>query len=473
MGTRIGFVALGVLTAWVAVACGDDAPVEEQHGTAGAAGASAGAPEDGQAGSDANPSGGTSAQAGNGGSTSQAGTEPIGGASGGSDGEGGMGGEAAPSTDVHGVVEGYEWPVADAVVMVDGVITQSDAQGRFTVPDVADHYQLVVAVPSAKVVLVYEDVSTRTPRAQFGLAFQDPSYPYSSTVSGEVKGPNGAPLTEDWISLFVVAPGQRTLAASIVVTPETIDMKPRWAGGPKLDAELWALQDTDAGDILGFARRSLSLQDGKPITDDLQLEEVAVKSRALKLGVAPDWNITNVAVQFGPVAAATGIKTAGDHTVKIPQIDDATVAVSVFVKGDDGSQGNLALEPPADGAWEISVPALPQHLSPPADANAVTKDTVFAWTKPTGFVTSVAFEVEGWGVYLATDKTQSKIPDLSALGISFEGKLTGSWGLYAVGPAETVDDQMRIEHEEYAEPFHTGSWGFLYEKEPLKFTAPP
>lgn len=182
---------------------------------------------------------------------------------------------------------------------------------------------------------------------------------------------------------------------------------------------------------------------------------------------------SSVLVKFGPVAASTGIKTAGDHTVKIPQIDDASVTVSVAVKGDDGSQGNLALEPPANGAWQISVPALPQHLSPPADANAVTKDTVFTWTKPSGFITSVAFEVEGWAVYLATNKTQAKIPDLSALGIAFEGTLTGSWLLYSVGPATTVDDQMRIEHDEYAEAFHRGAWGFLYEAAPLKFTAPP
>lgn len=476
---RFQWMVTGALvTAWIS-ACGDDASTDNSA-VAGEAGEAqmAGSPPENEAGSGHTPNGGKGASAGAGGIGTTTGGVP-GGEPGGaaSAGEGGAAGAPADPDDVHGQLLGNFDPISGAVIAVDGVTTQTDENGRFTVKDVAESYRLVAALPQYKMVLVYEAVTSRNPIAQLGVSLEQPVYPYEASYRGKLTGPGGSALSEALTDIGIFASDHPGLAQRIVSPPEGFDLGATWKGSSAITADLWAIQQEE-GDFLGFARRTVVLEDGELYgsvngdpTTDVELADVTEQARDFKLTVADGWQVTGAPLLVGPFRFYTGIVAAGDHVVSVPAID-APLSIEVLLAGADTRGGKLAMPLPESGAIEIDIPALPEPVSPPDAANAVTQSTVFSWTKTTGFLTSVHWLVNEWNIYLYSPLSQSTIPDLSALGVSLDGTLTGSWAIGAVGPATTAEEMMDIEMREYASSYRAGVRGYLSAGVRRNFAAP-
>jgi hypothetical protein len=176
-------------------------------------------------------------------------------------------------------------------------------------------------------------------------------------------------------------------------------------------------------------------------------------------------------VWVGPLFFFTGIDAAGTFPVSVPDVD-APISVKAGVSAADGRHGEVAVPLPAQGPWKLVVPACPAFVSPPDAANAVTKDTVFTWTKPAGYVSSVGWLAGDWNVYLMTTQTQAKIPDLSALGVELSGTLTGGWFVGAVGPAQTTDEGMEYEKRQFSSGYPQGARASLSAGGLREFAAP-
>jgi hypothetical protein len=249
MGRRNRLVVTGLAAVMLAVACGDDPPAKQPAGAAGSSNPEAGEAGQTAAGTSSTPGGGTAGSAAEGGAMNAAGEAASAGSEPGSAGQAGEGGAAEDPDDVVGRFLAEYEPVPNAVIIVNGVTTQTDADGYFTVKDVADEYQMIAALPELKQALVYEGVRTRHPIAQFGVLLHF-EWPYEASVRGKLNGPGGAPVASELTDVGVVSDTQGILQRRLITPPAGFDMQPSWNLTDVLDVELWAIQEV-AGEYRG------------------------------------------------------------------------------------------------------------------------------------------------------------------------------------------------------------------------------
>src|SRR3954471_4280799 len=152
MVRRAKAVVVGTVVLVVAGACGDDTGKSKPMNSAGTSNVEAG--QAGKTGEPDDNSGGAAA-----GQTGMQPPEVVAG----SGGESQAGAPTMASTDVVGQVVAGTLGLANMVVVVNGIATIADAEGRFKVRNVSESYQLMLHPPGEKFAFVYEGLKTRAP----------------------------------------------------------------------------------------------------------------------------------------------------------------------------------------------------------------------------------------------------------------------------------------------------------------------
>jgi hypothetical protein len=436
--------------------------------TTGGSTASGGAP----AGGKANETGGasTGGKNGTGGKTNTGGASATGGTSTGEAGEGGDGGGggAGPTdTTVHGtIIDYYGHPVPDVPVTIGAETVQTDAQGKFTIADVAPTYDALFMVQPLgdestpqPYTWLYEGLTRRDPTLQVFRAFQwkygkleytitngqfgNPPYTYIS-----VGTPNGTYY--DW------ADATSGSARSFFVT---------WAGpAAKLSGGLHALRfkSTDeavATSFDAYYTQTVSLDASTMTTLSFALPAA---NPALVTGMvsgtvtspSSSQRYNSVYARFSDnavIPVVNGADITGEaFNYLVPSIPGAELTFAAcygYYYTDERSPLACAYQPASVGQnnLNVSIPSVPTLVAPIADATGISADASFQWASSASvFVFGIqdADYDNLRGVFVVTSKKQAKIP-LVGGSYPLRKGFPQAWHVQVHSNVTSVDDAAR------------------------------
>jgi hypothetical protein len=389
------------------------------------------------------------------GGASPGGTSPggssVGGAAGGAaGGEGGAGGAltGAVSGRVISKMEG----VADVTVVIDGVVTSTDANGYFTVPDVDASYQAIMINAGEKVAQVMDDLSTRSLVVQLVGA----SDTREAAVAGKLSGGAGFPSPAGHQSeVDFVCDDCNGAGFDIAPDGAAYKMNVAWGGAATAPGMLYGLQwkadQSGPLDFTGFASKQLTLTDGGTFGDAngsvaaTNLDLVNVTERSLTGTISAPASLTTVSsdLLIGPYQLSFEATTTS-YTTVVPTGLTVPCSLNVTLSASDASSSRRA-RVPANGNLNLIFPTVPVSTLPQANATGVDSNTSFTWTSATGGVDYVTFQIEAWTIYRYSREGSTTLPDLSDYGVTLTPGATGTWYVTFEGPADSVDDAIAIE----------------------------
>jgi hypothetical protein len=424
-----------------------------QGGTAGSAGKAAG----GSAGNAAGNGGAAGAQAGRAGSGGQ-----VSGGSGGSGGDSGQAGEATSAGSgggpqdktVRGKVVSY-WlqPIEGVTVSIGDASAETDDDGEFEIPDVADTYDAKFVVnyqrnnAPASYGWVYEGLTRRDPTLQVygglddksGQIFIDPS---DFDADNQV-------LTVAVASEYGDSEHPEISSAAGVHTSST------WNGpddvGGRAHALLYSVDDNDLPTAyFSYTSEPVTLTTSGEANIYLDLSEGPVDSATIS-GTVTSPSSTDrenrVYVRFANHASLPLVWDYSDgvdsFSYIVPSIGDAQISVSaaegtaafgqaavVHRDGLSAGQANIELEIPE-----------PPSLVAPADEDVIDAESIFSWTgdQDTYLFHAEAYEGAYAGLYIVTARKQITLPTFSN-GFGLAANLVHWWRVETHGSAQSVDE---------------------------------
>jgi hypothetical protein len=434
------FIGL-VAGAGFAIGCGDDSddrpgPLPRHSGGDSSGGDSSGG-EGGNGSSEASSAG----EGGRGGN----------GEAGSGDPEGGAGGAPTASSDVTGHVYAARIPRPDIAVIVNGFATATDDSGRFSVPNVADEYQVIVVDAAKKLALVVDGLRSRSPRLQFGGG-DAPAR--SASIGGALSGGAGFPnLANQKARAFFVGDATAVHASAELVEGDAeYSVDPSWASSETMNGTLmglqWSYDESGPLDYLGFAKKAFTAADGVIYTSssetDLALASVLERDLVGDID-AGDYSVDFGTVRIGP-ADLRFTPGPDAYVVPVPIGVSVPVILSVNASTEEHYAG-VEKRVPATGAVNLTLPEPPLQLLPVADATGVDYDTTFTWSSPEPeMVARLQFLLDEWVVTVVTSEKSVQIPVLSDYGLALPEVAAASWKLATVGPADSADEALDLEH---------------------------
>jgi len=412
----------------------------------------------GDAGEGNDPSGGSSGKGG----TSQGGNDGGGdagtGAGGdagegdagqGNAGEGGEGGEGGSGEDanaVHGIVKStMGFPLANWKVVLDGVETLTDEDGKFTVSGAGAEYDLLIA-PTDHHLRLYQGLTTREPVVVMTLKSDDPGYvAKSATVSGTVSnalvGSTGIEVWQNNLGPSTYAPDFITALLPNVASDVNFTQPVSWSSpDDPLPIELFVANTDGATWRTGSA--TLNVTDGADFTN-LGIPVADRPTRIVTVSVDSDDALTPSAL-FSCVSSICSYKLDSIFPAEAPLPTglpaSQRVAVRVLGQTEAGLYGACAVVPDDQDAIGLSLQAPPVVHGPESGA-PVDEDTVFSWDpypegvhflKVTG---STAFLLE-----VITAETSFSVSMIE--GVELIPALQHSWFMTGIGPSSSVDDHV-------------------------------
>lgn len=358
-----------------------------------------------------------------------------------------------PTGPVDGLVrQGGLFPIAGVIVRAQGQTTLTDADGRFTLEDVAVPYDLSLSQTSGDGWLhVLEGLTDRTP-------VLDPM-----GASGFAGGPNAADVsgTLSGGGLWPLPAGRRA-----VVCVEGIDALVFGCDTLAFGDDTYDLTANMLGTSSGAVRihglRIVLDGGGRPIGyegygfADASLEAGVPSVVPLNLGVVPAVGDLEVAFDVPGGMAATGalvILRLGDGgslmvyegavvgdalTVAVPLLPGSRYGVFAGVTDGSGTTIRWSVVDDLDGGTlDFAVP--PQLTAPVAAATGVTSETAFeaivAGSVPRTFRWT---SVGGPSLALTTTRSSVALPDLASAGFAWPAGAEYTWNVTAYD-APTVD----------------------------------
>jgi hypothetical protein len=433
----------------LAVSCGSDDSDRDGENSAGDGG-NAGSPEGGDGGTNSAGAndGGASASGGEGASDGNAGA-------GASVSEGGAGGDpSVPSKDVHGKVTFRGAPRASLPVVVNGVITNTDDDGEFSVPDVDDQYDVLIFNPEEQLAQVIQGLTTRNPLIDSYLA-PDPELNQSASLSGALSGGGGFPNPANHRAQVAFV-GAQIPSTSMIMNEGMgggFSFSKSWVTEESLNGTLFALQwswDADGLTALtGYASKPFTLEDGatyaSPETD---LALVAIDQHLASVEV--DWQDYSAATCTAYVGPIKMEFTPCDGSFSVPTPDDLPWRTFVSLRG--GSAGDhyatVRAQVPETGDLAVVFPKPRNQLLPVDGATGVDVETAFTWSTSEPEMGGVhQFSCAGgWEIELTSAETAVSIPDLSEYGLALPKATECQWFLNAVGPASSADELVALRY---------------------------
>lgn len=341
--------------------------------------------------------------------------------------------------------------LAGVTVVVGGQQVTTDGTGAFSVPSVTTPYDATVLLP-AKGSRTYRGLT----RADPILIGQGPSLnpPNHGTVTGSVSGGDALPAPADRTAVAWGSPGI-TWRTNVTNNPWSLNVG--WGGtSATITGNVHALQWTLTSGIP-------TVYKGHGVSSGVALAHGGTTS-----GVAVAMTAPAASTIGGNVTLASGVSLlykdltldfADGASIAVGTDLGAATAFSYAMPGGIGATGTITasgmypgssgtftrVSGLAEGSTGSSIALLvPSTYSvPDEDATGVTNGTDFSWTPFPGAVYGVSFIATTAGnpnYFVITSATSTRIPDLSALGITLPPGTTYGWSIGPVAPWASVDD---------------------------------
>jgi hypothetical protein len=451
---------------------GDDASGAGDGGESTSGGAS-GAGQGGSGGSDQGGSGGSvrggTSNAGEAGEASGGSSAGAGAGQGGADaGRGGgagenMGGEAGGG-DGSGTISGQVTlfsgsPVEGAVVAIGSATTNTDANGRFEVPNVPAEYDLVLIVEAESFARVVHGLTTRTPRL---TSIAEPPR-RSAVVMGVVTGGAGVPVPADRDARAAYYGPNFATSGSVPLrdADASYALQGTWYGPTSVSGSLYALEARVDGmgrplsyDGFGATPFALSdtgtfgMRDGSTPATTIELEPVSSRAVTGTLSVPSGYDPV-LWFNLGPFLTDYVDIAPGSYSSVVPLgITDLPTNVQVHAErtltaGTEVSETTFMIRD-STTALNLSTPAAAAPIVPIADAVEVDYDTVFMWNSPIDSVSTLTLDLGTWFVQVTTTESRTSIPDLTTYGIGHPPGGAGNWYVSSdLGPT-TTDEWIEV-----------------------------
>jgi hypothetical protein len=426
-------------------------------GASGASGASGSAGKGGSSGaSGASGASGSTSTGGAGGEGAAGGTEATGGT--GTGGTGGSGG--AGDTTVRGrVVTTWNQPIPNVTIMIGEAEADTNADGEFEIPDVADTYD-------AKFVINYDAYgSIRTYGwAYLGLTRRDPTlqvYNGLTVRSGDIA------VTPQNLTSST----NRKLALALGSDDGENSYDVPLPGGYGQVGATWQGPDTTTVTAHGllFERDSNSLPTVYNSYDEV-LGVLSETTKATFLLDLPDETVSANTVSGTVTSPSSSDRTnyvflrfqsngiiklvehygstlnAGSFTYNVPSVAGSSIEVGA-IEGDPsfGAAALVHKDRIAAGAADIAlaIPTPPQQVAPAEGISNVTGSTIFTWTSQAHAFVWNAENIEPsspyGGLYIVTGEKRVSIPEFANGFTLLPGDLY-NWRVQVHGDPATVDD---------------------------------
>jgi hypothetical protein len=405
--------------------------------------------------------GGGGAGAGNGGSGGSTPNAGSGGAASGSAGAAGEAGAAGGGTEdstVRGRIVSY-WlqPIEDVHVMIGDASADTNEDGEFEIPDVADTYDVKFVVNygrngtnTASYGWVYEGLTRRDPTLQVYGGLDDQSG--AVFVVPEEASFDGSRVATIAIgSDFGDSQHSPSSAAGLHGTSlwNGPDMIPAVAHGL-----LW---NTDENDLptsyAAYATEPLTLTTTAEANVYLSLPDGEVDSGTISGSVTSPTteDRANKAFVRFPTNAMIELfwdygenLDPGSFSYNVPALANGSITVmasegdSYFGAAAVAHRGGLAA---GQSDVELAIPE-PPELMAPSDQDVVDEDGIFSWTSDAKTFVWHAEDQESatfQGLYVVTARKQITLPSFPN-GFSLAANLIHSWRVETHGTGDTVDD---------------------------------
>jgi hypothetical protein len=352
-----------------------------------------------------------------------------------------------------------------SVTIIGRPAVESDANGEFTVSDVAIPYDVVltgeVLSPTPHAVLtVYEGLSRSDPILT-ALGYQaNGTPPHGAELGGMVEGalfaplqPDGYQTLVDFESPQVPYSGTQPIRSG---ASGAFSFQASWRGPAVTVGTIHALQmqmgeDGQPVNFSGYGARSgVALSDGASVSgQDVTLAAIQVTSVDGTLSVPPGATVTGIAVSLdfgngcyeGMYLANIPHPIAPGFAAVTPVIPGAAICAAAAADfGDAGYTvaGRRGL--PGTSGLDLVFPPPPAHRTPADGATGVTTTTVFSWSEFAGGVYALYVTVGATSFVVLTSRTSVTIPDLRDMGRGVPGASQGRWCISGVAPMASTDE---------------------------------
>lgn len=455
------WLAWGALGLGVVLACSEDPEPDGGDGN----GAGQTSDDGGSNGTDS--SGGAEASAGSGTDMGARGGATPGGAGpstdGGSDstmGGAGVGGDGGPPLPMAGPVSGLvrfgREPVPGVAVALGDQSTLTNSAGEFAFAFAELSYDLVLLSNEHKVAVVVDGLTTREPDIEFGVSVQSRT---GTSIAGKLEG-DVTPEGGGWTRVgFISNTAGNAVFKDLAPELSTFSLNAGWWWGSAHTGKLFALTfDFGNPDIfMGYAESEIT------ITEDVPFGALDGSIAATHLTLAPtvgsrelvgtldvaDSLVGEARIMLGPADQPIGNQSLVDYQATVPVGIGLTSSIYYAAYSTELTNCStiVSREIPDEGDLDLTVEAPAGPVLPVEDATGVTHTTNFTWSAPpANTVSYVVFRVGGWSITRYATTTHTTLPDLSAYGIALPANGAGTWRVFAIGPASSIDEAVPLEN---------------------------
>ncbi len=353
------------------------------------------------------------------------------------------------------VITGNQLPASNAPVVITGrPATVTDANGHFTVTDVAVPYDVTVVSSIQRRSITYRGLSRSDPTLTIVLVYVSPTN--SAVTSGTVSGGVGYPqpsTRNTAVSFSSPEITRSTTAYTSTSASGAFSLTVGWDGTSTSTGVFRALQwfvvAGIPGDFDGYGEKAgVALTAGGSIAgQSIAMTAVTAENITGTITVPAGFVIANksLSVVFPdnamiPLGQDNG--AGASFTYVVPAITGATISLEVATsKGAAISYAKQTGILPGSNGISITLPDAASPILPVSGATNVSTTTPFSWNPvPSVVYVMVVFGLPGSQEYwVITEGNSGTIPDLTALGLGLPKGASGSWSVRTFGPFANID----------------------------------
>jgi hypothetical protein len=343
--------------------------------------------------------------------------------------------------------------IAGATVVIGAQQITTDGTGAFSVPGVTTPYDVTVLLP-AKGSRTYRGLT----RADPTLIGQGPSLnpPRHGTVGGSVSGGDALPAPADRTAVAWGSPGI-TWRTNVTSNPWSLSVG--WGGTSasitgNVHALQWPLTSSTPTSYTGHGVSSgVVLAHGgttSGVAVAMTAPAASTISGTVTLAAGVSLLYKDLTLDFADgasIAVGTNLGAAAAYSFAVPGGigATATITASGMYPGSAGTFTRVSGLAPGSTGTSIALLVPTTYSAPDEDATGVTNGTDFSWTPFPGAVYAVSFIATTPGnpnYFVITSATSTRLPDLSALGITLPPGTTYGWSIQPVAPWASVDEYV-------------------------------